>query len=284
MFQQFMMYSYQPPLFYLVLRTGRHTPLATLAPLLSLGGVESPFLFLIAISILVLPHASLTLWQSRVFTVFLVAELIAMYFITKVHPSSPRLSQKFSSKCCLYKCRLPQSLVLLPSVSLIGPPSIPYVPSIVVTPLTSQYNFEESQKSMVAALDALTELNKRKTMFIANTSHGPRIAFLASNVVEMRTPLTTIIGWADLLGRDLRKQFGSLPVFERLDTIKSAAETLIAIVTDILEVYKVEQIIVTLENVCSSVCQHNARSGVILGDQGPPAGSRHGSSAHSRRR
>jgi len=66
----------------------------------------------------------------------------------------------------------------------------------------------------------------------------------------MRTPLTTILGWTDLLMRECRRQASVeqlQKILPTLQMIHEGAETLLAIVTDILEVSKVEQGVIEMQ-------------------------------------
>ena len=89
--------------------------------------------------------------------------------------------------------------------------------------------------NQVKARIALKELDQRKDEFIANMSH------------EMRSPLTGIMGYADILLTSLKDPFE----MQCLTTIKQSGSYLIAIVNDILDISKIEagKLVLNLERV-----------------------------------
>jgi signal transduction histidine kinase len=90
----------------------------------------------------------------------------------------------------------------------------------------SNRNLEERVQERTAelsrALERLSELNQLKANFIANISH------------ELRTPMTHIIGYLDLLTDDT---FGSLSSQQReaMDTIQRAAQRLHELIEDLIQ-------------------------------------------------
>lgn len=80
------------------------------------------------------------------------------------------------------------------------------------------------EKSLVAEREIALSASRAKSRFLANMSH------------EIRTPLNGIIGLSKLLSEDL----SSSPEKQQLSTIIGCAETLLEIITDILDFSKLE--------------------------------------------
>ena len=92
----------------------------------------------------------------------------------------------------------------------------------------------ESRTAQLAAAKLQAEsANRAKSAFLANMSH------------EIRTPMNAILGLSHLLGRDLRDPVQQ----ERLVKIGAAANHLLAIINDILDISKIEAGKLTLEAV-----------------------------------
>ncbi len=83
-----------------------------------------------------------------------------------------------------------------------------------------QQSFRRLDEARVAAEEA----NRMKSEFLANMSH------------ELRTPLNGILGFAELLESDLQDEAQR----EYAQTIRSSGEHLLAIVTDVLDLAKIE--------------------------------------------
>lgn len=81
-----------------------------------------------------------------------------------------------------------------------------------------------SDEAMAAAVSRADRANRAKDMFLANMSH------------ELRTPMNAIIGMADLMA------VGVLPAAQReqLTHLKGAADCLLAIIDDVLDLSKIE--------------------------------------------
>jgi len=109
------------------------------------------------------------------------------------------------------------------------------------------------------ARDAAESASRAKSSFLANMSH------------EIRTPMNGILGMANLLRRE-----GVTPVqAERLDKIDTAAQHLLSIINDILDISKIEAGKLTLEetplnvgsllsNVCSMLSHQDRTKNVPL--------------------
>jgi len=78
---------------------------------------------------------------------------------------------------------------------------------------------------LLTARDEANAANQAKTLFLANMSH------------EIRTPLNAVMGYAQLLAKDVTLTSAAL---EKVNMIFSSAEHLLAMLTDILEMSRVE--------------------------------------------
>ena len=76
-----------------------------------------------------------------------------------------------------------------------------------------------------AAKDAAESANRAKSAFLANMSH------------EIRTPMNAILGYAQLLGRDLNLNDAQK---QKIDIIHSSGNHLLTLINDVLEMSKIE--------------------------------------------
>lgn len=82
-------------------------------------------------------------------------------------------------------------------------------------------------RELEAAAKAAEEANKAKSRFLANMSH------------ELRTPLNAVIGYAEMVGEDVRSgDMGS--VASDIDKIRNAARHLLGLINEVLDISKME--------------------------------------------
>ena len=79
-----------------------------------------------------------------------------------------------------------------------------------------------------AAKDAAEQAYASKSRFLANMSH------------ELRTPLNAIIGFSDMIERQMLGKLGNDKYVEYANSIKTSGEHLLALISDILDMSKIE--------------------------------------------
>ena len=100
------------------------------------------------------------------------------------------------------------------------------VPAGVLVSLDDVTAVEDKEIELRLARDDAQAANRAKSDFLANISH------------ELRTPMTAILGFTELLRRD--GQQGVAPTRKYLDIIQGSSKHLLEIINDILDLSKVE--------------------------------------------
>lgn len=95
--------------------------------------------------------------------------------------------------------------------------------------ITSSYNeLAEVNRALRQSLEKQQELDRMKANFLAMLSH------------ELRTPLTSIIGYSEMLLEGMAGQLESPEQIEFITTIKEKGESLLALISSLLDVSKIE--------------------------------------------
>jgi PAS domain S-box-containing protein len=118
---------------------------------------------------------------------------------------------------------------------------------------------KEAEAALIQARQDAEAASRAKSEFLANMSH------------ELRTPLTSILGFSRLVGQE-----GGLSEADRkhLDLIRSAGETLLAVVNDILDFSKLEAGALSLAEDAFSVAELGQGVTALLSVQADDKGLR----------
>jgi PAS domain S-box-containing protein len=87
---------------------------------------------------------------------------------------------------------------------------------------------KRAEQRLTDALGAAESANRAKSAFLANMSH------------EVRTPLTAILGYADLLREEGDLSAAPKHRVETIDTIRRSGQHLLTVINDILDISKIE--------------------------------------------
>lgn len=93
---------------------------------------------------------------------------------------------------------------------------------------TMAARLEDDQKVMAAALSEARLADRTKSEFLANMSH------------EFRTPLNAIIGFSELMKREVRGPLGNTHYVDYAGDILLSGQHLLAIINDVLDLSKIE--------------------------------------------
>ncbi len=91
-----------------------------------------------------------------------------------------------------------------------------------------EHRVELRTRDLRLALTREETANRAKSNFLAHMSH------------ELRTPLNSIIGFSDILGEELFGPLGNSRYDEYVQDIKASGQHLLAVITDILDIAKIE--------------------------------------------
>jgi signal transduction histidine kinase len=94
---------------------------------------------------------------------------------------------------------------------------------------------EERTRDLERARDAAVTADRTKSVFMANMSH------------ELRTPLNAIIGFSQLAANEIHGPLGNSKYLENASIVATAGEHLLQLISDILDLSKIEANAMTLD-------------------------------------
>lgn len=86
----------------------------------------------------------------------------------------------------------------------------------------------ERQRDLIKAKESVEKAYAAKTQFLANMSH------------ELRTPLNAVIGFSEMMERQLLGPLGNEKYLEYISGIRKSGEHLLSLISDILDMSKIE--------------------------------------------
>jgi len=107
--------------------------------------------------------------------------------------------------------------------------------------ITTHLNFRHLQQQLQARTIELEKRNieHKQARYEAEASNRAKSTFLANMSHELRTPLNAIIGYSDML-REEAADMGYEELVPDLDKIQTAAQQLLSIISDVLDIAKIE--------------------------------------------
>jgi signal transduction histidine kinase len=116
---------------------------------------------------------------------------------------------------------------------------------------------QKLNQELAMARDSAVVASRAKSRFLANMSH------------ELRTPLNAIIGYAELLQEQRTEEANLSHLYEDIRRIQSAGQHLLSLITDILDLSKIEAGRMSLHVKRFDICEtlqemHNTAAGLML--------------------